>query len=110
MLVQGRARPTVTSAAVGRLVLGKPRLLMVHALLEPELVWASYWVVAARVGLPVATGGRAMLVLQGQGFVRNETPRWLARPDELRRRWVDTYGETLRPKLAAGRYRWLELA
>lgn len=83
---------------------------MVHALLEPELVRASYWVVAAWVGLPVATVGWAMLVLQGQGFVRNETPRWLARPDELRRRWVDAYGETLRPKLAAGRYRWLELA
>ena len=111
VLVQGRARPAVTPAAVGGLVLGKPGLLLVHVLLlEPELVRASYRAVAARVGLPVATVGRAMLALQGQGFVRGETSRWLARPGELRRRWIDAYGETLRPKLAAGRYRWLEPA
>jgi hypothetical protein len=111
VLVQGRARPAVTASAVGGLLLGKPGLRLVHALLlEPELVRAPYRTVAARVGLPVATIGRAMLALHGQGFVRNETRRWLARPDELRRRWIDAYGETLRPKLAAGRYRWLEPA
>jgi hypothetical protein len=34
-----------------------------------------------------------------------ETPRLLV---ELRHRWVAAYGETVRPKLVASQYRWLD--
>ena len=84
-------------------------LQVFYALLaEPKLVREPYRGIAARTGLPVATVGRLLLNLQIQGYLAAETPRQLLKTKELRERWLAAYGEVVRPKLVAGRYRWLE--
>ncbi|MGI4735607.1 MAG: hypothetical protein ACRYG7_10555 [Janthinobacterium lividum] len=108
VLVQGRAKPREVQAA-GSLLLGKMGLrLLPHLLTEPRLVRESYRTIAARVGLPVATIGRLLVSLHAQHYLMLETPRWLVELEELRYRWVAAYGETGRPKLVAGQYRWLD--
>jgi hypothetical protein len=105
VLVQGRAKPREVRAA-GNLLLGKIGLhLLPHLLTEPRLVRESYRPIAARVGLPVATIGRLLVSLHAQHYLTIETPRRLV---ELRHRWVAAYGETVRPKLVASQYRWLD--
>ena len=109
ILILGRARPQVATQAVSGQLFSKNGLRLLYALLlEPRLVREPYRTIAARAGLPTATVGRALLSLQNQDYLRNEKPRRLQRLSELRQRWIDAYGETLRPKLVAGRYRWLE--
>ncbi|NML67858.1 hypothetical protein HHL22_21870 [Hymenobacter sp. RP-2-7] len=108
VLVQGRAKPREVRAA-GSLLLGKMGLhLLPHLLTEPQLVRESYRTIAARVGLPIATIGWLLVSLQAQRYLVPETPRRLVELAELRHRWVAAYGETVRPKLVAGQYRWLE--
>ncbi|MGI4873021.1 MAG: type IV toxin-antitoxin system AbiEi family antitoxin [Janthinobacterium lividum] len=108
VLVQGRARPREARAA-GGLAFGKTGVRLLYALLaEPQLVKQPYRAIAGRAGLPVATVGRMLLSLQAQDYLVSEKTRRLVRVPELRRRWVAAYGETVRPKLVAGRYRWLE--
>jgi len=108
VLVQGRAKPREVRAA-GSLLLGKMGLrLLPYLLTEPRLVRESYRTIAARVGLPVATIGRLLVSLHAQHYLTMETPRRLVDLAELRHRWVAAYGETVRPKLVAGQYRWLD--
>ncbi|WP_191906502.1 type IV toxin-antitoxin system AbiEi family antitoxin [Hymenobacter baengnokdamensis] len=109
ILILGRARPQVATQAAGGQLFSRNGLRLLYALLlESQLVREPYRAIAARAGLPTATVGRALLSLQSQDYLRQEKPRRLLRLTELRRRWIDAYGETLRPKLVAGRYRWLE--
>lgn len=106
--MQGRVKPSEAQAG-GSLLLGKMGLrLLPHLLTEPQLVRESYRTIAARVGLPVATVGRLLVSLHAQHYLVMETPRWLVELKELRHRWVASYGETVRPKLVAGQYRWLD--
>jgi hypothetical protein len=105
VLVQGRTKPREVRAA-GSLLLSKMGLrLLPHLLTEPRLVRESYRTIAARVGLPVATVSRLLVSLHAQHYLTMEMPRRLV---ELRHRWVAAYGETVRPKLVAGQYRWLD--
>ncbi len=109
VLVQGQARPREAPAVAGGQAFGKTGVRLLYALLaEPKLVREPYRAIAARTGLPVATVGRLLLSLQAQGYLVNETPRRLVQVTELRGRWLAAYGETVRPKLVAGRYRWLD--
>lgn len=110
VLVQGRPKPREVRAT-GSLLLGKMGLrLLPHLLTEPRLVRESYRTIAARVELPVATIGRLLVSLHAQHYLVMETPRRLVELEELRHRWVAAYGETVRPKLVAGQYRWLDPA
>ena len=108
ILIQGQAKPREARAA-GTSLLGKMGLrLLPHLLAEPRLVREAYRTIAARVGLPVATVGRLLVSLQAQRYLVLETPRRLVELEELRHRWVAAYGESVRPKLVAGHYRWLD--
>ena len=108
VLVQGRAKPREVRAAGGLLLSQMGLHLLPHLLTEPRLVRESYRTIAARVGLPVATIGRLLVSLRAQHYLILETPRRLVELAELRHRWVAAYGETVRPKLVAGQYRWLD--
>ncbi|MDJ0364865.1 type IV toxin-antitoxin system AbiEi family antitoxin [Hymenobacter sp. H14-R3] len=85
--------------------------LLYHLLSEPALLQASYRAMAEQA--QVALGSVSILLrgLQQLELLRDESGkrRWTD-PAQVLRRWVDAYGEVVRPKLAAQRYRWLDPA
>jgi hypothetical protein len=112
ILVEGRPRPPKASpagnAAAGRAFRKSGLRVLFHLLNEPELVRQPYRTIGERTATPAATVGLIMIDLQQQGYLVGEEPRQLRRREELIRRWVEGYGDTLRPRLPAVRYRWVD--
>lgn len=116
ILIEGRPRPakakpaagTVAGAAAGRAFRKSGLRVLFHLLNEPGLASQPYRTIGERTDTPVATVGLIMVDLLQQGYLVSEEPRQLRRRDELIRRWVEGYGDTLRPRLPALRYRWVD--
>ncbi|SDY29978.1 hypothetical protein SAMN04488069_107116 [Hymenobacter psychrophilus] len=110
VLVQGQPKPKkdkpTADPAHGRAFRKSGLRVLFHLLTEPELVRQPYRAIAPRTATPVATVGLIMRDLTQQGYLLDEEPRQLLRFDDLVRRWVEGYGDTLRPGLPAQRYRW----
>lgn len=116
ILIEGRPRPpkakpaagTGAGAATGRAFRKSGLRVLFHLLNEPGLAGQPYRTIAERTDTPVATVGLIMVDLQQQGYLVGQEPRQLRRRDELIRRWVEGYGDTLRPRLPPLRYRWVD--
>ncbi|UOQ69170.1 hypothetical protein [Hymenobacter volaticus] len=111
ILVEGRPRLTqpkpVTIVAAGRAFRKSGLRVLFQLLNEPDLVRQPYRTIGERTTTPVATIGLIIIDLVRQGYLVNEAPRQLRRREELIRRWVEGYGDTLRPRLPTVRYRWV---
>jgi hypothetical protein len=109
VLVQGGRAPLAEQPMRHRAFQPAGVQLLYHLLSESALLQASYRVMAERA--QVALGSVSILLrgLQQLELVREESGRrrWTD-PAQVLRRWVDAYGEVMRPKLAAQRYRWLD--
>ena len=111
ILVEGLPRPpkatpaTSTSAAAGRAYRKSGLRVLFHLLNEPDLVRQPYRTISERTATPMATVGLIIIDLLQQGYVVGEETRQLRRRDELIRRWVEGFGDTLRPHLPTLRYR-----
>jgi hypothetical protein len=114
IMVEGRPRlpktvlATGTSAATGRAFRKSGLRVLFHLLNEPDLVRQPYRTIGERTATPAATVGLIMVDLLQQGYLIGEEPRQLRRRDELIRRWVEGYGDTLRPRLPTVRYHWVD--
>lgn len=97
-----------TSAAAGRAFRKSGLRVLFHLLNEPDLVRQLYRTISERTATPVATGGLFIIDLLQQCYLVGEETRQLRRRDELIRRWVEGFGDTLRPHLPTLRYRWLD--
>jgi hypothetical protein len=84
-------------------------LLLYQLLAEPELLQAPYRILAEHAKLSLGSVSIIFKDLQQTGLLRDEDGqrRWTD-VSQLLRRWVEGYGEVLRPKLRAQRYRWLD--
>ena len=109
VLVEGQREPLAEQPAQHRVFQPAGVQLLYHLLGEPTLLQASYRAMAEQA--QVALGSVSILLrgLQQLALLREEsgTRRWTD-PAQVLRRWVDAYGEVVRPKLPAQRYRWLE--
>jgi hypothetical protein len=109
ILAQGGREPLAEQPMQHRAFQPAGVQLLYHLLSEPALLQASYRAMAGRA--QVALGSVSILLrgLQQLELLRDETGkrRWTD-PAQVLRRWVDAYGEVVRPKLAAQRYRWLD--
>ncbi|MBW3127291.1 type IV toxin-antitoxin system AbiEi family antitoxin [Hymenobacter profundi] len=110
VLIQGQPKPKKSKPeadpAHGRAFRKSGLRVLFHLLTEPELFRQPYRAIATRTDTPVATVGLVMRDLIQQGYLLDEEPRQLLRFDKLVRRWVEGYGDTLRPRLSTQRYRW----
>lgn len=111
VLIRGNRHPKAGTQAQPRAFQPAGVQLLYHLLSKPALLQASYRVLAEQA--QVALGSVSMLLrgLQQLDLLREEAGkrRW-TEPAHVLRRWVDAYGEVVRPKLAAQRYRWLDSA
>jgi hypothetical protein len=109
VLIRGQRQPEATRQVQHRAFQPAGVQLLYQLLSEPALLQASYRVMAERA--QVALGSVSVLLrgLEQTGLLRTEggRRRW-TEPAQVLRRWVDAYGETVRPKLDSQRYRWLE--
>ena len=109
VLLGGQRQPLAEQQAQHRAFQPAGVQLLYHLLSEPKLLQASYRAMAERA--QVALGSVSILLrgLQQLELLRDEAGkrRWTD-PAQVLRRWVDAYGEVVRPKLAAQRYRWLD--
>ena len=109
VLVEGQREPLAEQPAQHRAFQPAGVQLLYHLLSEPTLLHASYRAMAEQA--QVALGSVSILLrgLQQLALLRDESGkrRWTD-PAQVLRRWVDAYGEVVRPKLTAQRYRWLD--
>ena len=111
ILVGGQRQPAIGKQVQHRAFQPAGVQLLYHLLSEPALLQASYRAMAEQA--QVALGSVSILLkgLQQLELLRDESGkrRWTD-PAQVLRRWVDAYGEVVRPKLPAQRYRWLDPA
>lgn len=108
ILIQGQRQPAEARPDKGRAFRQTGLRLLYHLLNEPELLNAPYRVLADKASLSLGSVSAVLGDLRHLGLLREEGDkrRWLDAPQVLRR-WVEGYGEVLRPKLGSQRYRWL---
>jgi hypothetical protein len=84
-------------------------LLLYQLLAEPSILQAPYRLLAEHAKLSLGSVSVILKDLQQTGLLRDEDGqrRWTD-VSQVLRRWVEGYGEVLRPKLRAQRYRWLD--
>ncbi|WP_254244090.1 hypothetical protein [Hymenobacter sp. BRD128] len=111
VLIRGNRQPKASAQVQHRAFQPAGVQLLYHLLSEPALLQASYRTMAEQA--QVALGSVSILLkgLQQLELLRDESGkrRWTD-PAQVLRRWVDAYGEVVRPKLPAQRYRWLDPA
>ena len=109
ILIQGQRQPTAERGETRRAFRRTGLRLLYHLLNQPELLQASYRTLADEASLALGSVSVVLTDLRQLGLLREEGDhrRWLDAPQVLRR-WVEGYGEVLRPKLASHRYRWLD--
>jgi hypothetical protein len=111
ILIRGNRQPKASTQMQHRAFQPAGVQLLYHLLSEPALLQASYRAMAEQA--QVALGSVSILLkgLQQLELLREESGkrRWTD-PSQVLRRWVDAYGEVVRPKLPAQRYRWLDPA
>lgn len=108
ILIQGQRQPLEARPDKGRAFRQAGLRLLYHLLNEPELLQAPYRVLADKASLSLGSVSAVLHDLRQQGLLREEGDkrRWLDAPQVVRR-WVEGYGEVLKPKLGRQRYRWL---
>ncbi len=81
--------------------------LLFYFLTEPGTESLNYREIEKQTGTPRATVGEIMKDLKQAGFLvsRGVKKRSIIRKDELLKRWVEGYGEQLRPKLLLSRFK-----
>jgi hypothetical protein len=109
VLIKGNRQPKTGAQMQHRAFQPAGVQLLYQLLSKPALLQASYRVMGAQA--QVALGSVSILLrgLQQLELLRDESGkrRW-TEPAQIVRRWVDAYGEVVRPKLLAQRYRWLD--
>ncbi|MDQ2795465.1 MAG: type IV toxin-antitoxin system AbiEi family antitoxin [Bacteroidota bacterium] len=109
ILIQGRRPPAAERGETRRAFRRTGLRLLYHLLNRPELLQAPYRTLADEASLALGSVSAVLADLRQLGLLREEGDhrRWLDAPQVLRR-WVEGYGETVRPKLLPHRYRWLD--
>ncbi|GAA4368920.1 hypothetical protein GCM10023185_42100 [Hymenobacter saemangeumensis] len=111
ILIGGQRQPAIGKQVQHRAFQPAGVQLLYHLLSEPQLLQASYRAMAEQA--QVALGSVSILLrgLQQLELLRDESGqrRWTD-PAQVLRRWVDAYGEVVRPRLTTQRYRWLDPA
>ena len=101
--VEGR-KPVRPPVRAGRVQKGWIKVVMA-LLIRPDLVDAPYRVLADEAGVALGTVAGCMTDLTTRGFLgQRKNKREIRERQELVARWVQAYVETLRPKLAEGRF------
>ena len=109
VLVEGQREPLAKQPAQHRAFQPAVVQLLYHLLSEPALLQASYRAMAGQAQVSLGSVSILLRGLQQLDLLREESGkyRWME-PAQVLRRWVDAYGEVVRPKLPAQRYRWLD--
>lgn len=109
ILIRGNRQPRAGAPAQHRAFQPAGVQLLYHLLSEPALLQASYRVMAEQAEVSLGSVSILLRGLQQLELLRDESSkrRW-TEPRQVLRRWVDAYGEVVRPKLTAQRYRWLD--
>jgi len=108
-LIRGQRQPQVAAPGPHRAFQPAGVQLLYHLLSTPVLLQANYRRLAEQTQVALGSVSILLRSLQQLGLLRKEdgARRWTA-PAQVLRRWVEAYGEVVRPKLAAQRYRWLD--
>jgi hypothetical protein len=109
VLVSGQRQPLAEPPTQHRAFQPAGVQLLYHLLSTPELLQASYRTMAEQAQVALGSVSILLRSLQQLGLLREEAGRrrWTD-PAQVLRRWVDAYGEVVRPRLATQRYRWLD--
>ena len=109
ILIRGNRQPGAGTPAQHRAFQPAGVQLLYHLLSKPALLQASYRVMAEQAEVSLGSVSILLRGLQQLELLRDESSkrRW-TEPRQVLRRWVDAYGEVVRPKLTARRYRWLD--
>lgn len=109
VLIRGQRQAQVAAPGPHRAFQPAGVQLLYQLLSTPALLQASYRRMAEQAQVALGSVSILLRSLQQLGLLREEegTRRW-TEPTQVLRRWVEAYGEVVRPKLAAQRYRWLD--
>ncbi|MGY2134437.1 type IV toxin-antitoxin system AbiEi family antitoxin [Hymenobacter sp. HD11105] len=109
VLVRGQRQPLAAQPTPHRAFQPAGVQLLYHLLSEPALLQATYRTMAGQAQVALGSVSILLRSLQQLGLLRDEAGerRW-TEPAHVLRRWVDAYGEVVRPKLTPQRYRWLD--
>ncbi|WP_324680589.1 type IV toxin-antitoxin system AbiEi family antitoxin [Hymenobacter sp. GOD-10R] len=109
VLIRGQRQSQVAAHGPQRAFQPAGVQLLYHLLSTPALLQASYRRLAEQAQVALGSVSILLRSLQQLGLLREEEGirRW-TEPTQVLRRWVEAYGEVVRPKLAAQRYRWLD--
>jgi hypothetical protein len=109
ILVSGQRQPLAEPPTQHRAFQPAGVQLLYHLLSTPALLQASYRAMAEQAQVALGSVSILLRSLQQLGLLREELGRrrWTD-PAQVLRRWVDAYGEVVRPRLANQRYRWLD--
>jgi hypothetical protein len=108
--IQGQKEKQVQKAKTAKAFNATGLRILFALLNDPELVNSSYRYLAQFTGVALGSVATVMQELKDQELVveLDEHIRKLSNLRSLLNRWVMEYGENLRPKLFAGKYRFLK--